>query len=291
MFRADLRFEGFSHADWTRLLALLAPVEPAARSEQSQGAAGGVLAVVEQGRVVKALHIGPRRVNLEGMALAGAGRAEALARRAGARWAVCVQAGALEAVSAELGARARPTDDLADQARCMIEAFGQQVRAGRIDVWPGSWLWRVPLPGVGAFWRALDLVCPPERTIVVGSFAAGELWTALALRRGSRAFDWILGPGELRGELGPLTGPLAADGAALARVVAARTGPVGLGCYAERDTWAALRVSSRPGRWARAVDEGRLIVQPRSAALSVALWLDGAAALLSRVRARLYRQT
>src|SRR6185295_13487935 len=58
-------------------------------------------------------------------------------------------------------------------------------------------------------------VCPAGRTILVGLFEERELWSSIALRRGPGSVDLILGPDEVRGDMGPLAG-------AWARAVAVR---------------------------------------------------------------------
>jgi hypothetical protein len=124
--------------------------------------------------------------------------------------------------------------------------------------------------------RTLDAVCPDASSVVLGMFDRGELWTAFVARHRGGAFDLIAGPDELRPAMGLLSGDWRRDYRHLARAVEERYGRVGLGCFAEVDTFRALQIDPRPGAWGKAVALRDIVLSPMSKAIGLALGFDGA---------------
>jgi hypothetical protein len=130
----------------------------------------------------------------------------------------------------------------------------------------------------------IDSVCPRGRSMLVGLFDRDELWTSIALRRGPRGFDLILGPDEIRPRLGLLSGDFRRDHRHLARVVADRIGPLSLGCFAEQETFRRLEVDPTPGAWAMAVAVRDIVLSPAPPGMVVPLGLDAGRAAFSALR-------
>jgi hypothetical protein len=130
----------------------------------------------------------------------------------------------------------------------------------------------------------LDPVCPIGKTMVIGLFEGGELWTSVALRRGARGFNLILGPDEVREDMGLLAGDWRRDYRHLAQAIEHRAGPLSLGCFAEAATFRELEVDPTPGAWARAVAVRDVILSPVPPALAIPLGIDAGRAALAAVR-------
>src|SRR5262249_32518042 len=81
---------------------------------------------------------------------------------------------------------------------------------------------------------------------VLGLFEQGELWTSIALRRGPAGFNLVLGPDEVRSDMGLLAGDWRRDYRHLSRAIEDRGGPLALGCYAEVATLRKLEVHPTP---------------------------------------------
>jgi hypothetical protein len=133
--------------------------------------------------------------------------------------------------------------------------------------------------------RSLDMVCPPGRTMLLGLFERGELWTCIALSRGLEGIDLVLGPDELRHEMGPLSGDMRRDHRHLAHAVADRAArPLSLGCFSNATTFRALEVDPTPGAWALAVAVRDVVLYPVPPAMAVPLGLDAGRAAFEAIR-------
>jgi hypothetical protein len=173
------------------------------------------------------------------------------------------------------GARARRSDDLIAQALTLVSIVRDMLAEGAIDGWPRR-LRGVPLPTDAMVRKAFDAVCPEGRAILLGMFEMGEVWTAFVARRRGGAFDLLAGPDELRPAMGLLSGDWRRDYLHLARVVEERYAPLGLGCFAEVETFRALQIDPRPGTWGRAVVLRDIVLSPMPAAIGFAVGVDGA---------------
>ncbi len=262
----DIRFEGWDADDWVRLLSLFegGPVgEP------------GLLVLHDGRRVRKVLH--GRAGRLDPGTQPWGRPLEELAREHGAGWVVALHEGALEEALDRLGARVQRGDDLLDQAGRLLDIVRELSAEGALSAWPR------PLPGslpsVGAVRRAMDLLCPPGRSVAVGLFDGGALWTALVLHRGRRGFEQILGPEFLRPGLGLLSGDVRRDYWHLLRVIERQVGPVHAGLFTEVTTLRRLLREGRAGSWARAVAVRDVVLAPLPAALALPLSVDAARGL------------
>lgn len=283
MLSADVRFEGFTATDWTRVLSLFRPHRPTGEARDPDRPRGGVVAIHSGGKLIKLVHTQVGRLRLDDAQKDWPLAAEALASRHHASWALTLEAGTLEAIMERFGARARRGDDLTNQLITFSQIARDELQAGRIALWPGR-LRGVPIPSPGMVRGSLDTMCPPGRSLVVGVFEEGELWTSVALRRGHSGFELVLGPDEVRADMGLLAGDWRRDFRHLARAVEHRAGPLALGCFAEVQTLRKLEVDTAPGAWARAAALRDVILSPLPPGLAIPLGLDAGRAALSALR-------
>ncbi len=289
MFSPDVRLEGFTHDDWQRLLSLFRPLRPSEVAQDPQRPQGLVLALHDGGKLRKLLHSQVGRLRLDDLQRDWPITAEQLAGRHDASWAISLERGALEDIMEGLAARTKRQDDLTQQILTLLSLIQGQLVRGRIDLWPHR-LQGIPVPTEAMIESTLDTVCPAGKTMLLGLFDGDELWTSMALRRGEEGVDLILGPDQIRRELGLLSGDFRRDHRHLARFVADYAGPLSLGCFAEHQTFRALEVDPTPGAWALAVAVRDVVLHPVPVAMALPLGLDvGRAALgaLREVAARL----
>jgi hypothetical protein len=278
----DVRFEGFTHAQWVLLAEAFRPIRPAAARAPNgeipaDGAVtipspvGGIVAVTNGGTLRKL--VGTRRGRLDPGAEPWPMPLSELAARHGARWAMDLPVGSLEELADRFAERLTPEQDFLAQVLELVSVVKELEAEHLLAVWP----WRLaewPVPKERAIARALDLTCPNEKAIVLGVFAEGELATCLVARRKGNAFDRIVGPDDLRAEMGILSGDFRRDHRHLVAAVERTIAPVALGCFAELATLSALAGSREAGAWARAVATQDVVIAPWMPGVAVPLGLD-----------------
>lgn len=284
MLTADVRLEGFTTADWMRVLSLFRPRIPTGLERDPDRPRGAVIAIHSGGKLKKLLHTEVGRLRLDDAQRDWPLTAEQLVRRHAASWGASVQMGALEEIMERFGAGARRTDDLTTQVVSLLFSARDELLAGRIDVWPQR-LRGVPIPSPTVVRGTIDTICPADHVMVLGIFEAGELWTSVALRRKGAGFDRVLGPDEIRADMGLLAGDWRRDYRHLARAVEHRLGPISFGCYAQVATFRKLEVDPNPGAWARAVAVRDVILSPIPPALAIPIGIDAGRAAFSALRA------
>jgi hypothetical protein len=291
----DARFEGFTTEDWVRFVRLWQP--RAAPELEPTRPRGGVVVVHQDGVPLKVLHTRLGRIDPATAAAADADApADALALRTGqpaalgriardhhASWAIGMALGALDEVMERFGAAVRRDDDLTAQALHLVSIVRDLIAEGAIATWPQR-LRGIPVPTPQVVRRTLDALCADGRTITLGLFDDGGLWTAFVARRRGPAFDVIAGPEGLRPALGLLSGDWRRDYRHLERAVAEKYAPVGFGCFAELATFRALQTDGRPGAWSRAIAVRDVVIAPMPAAVGVAMGFDGARYALRGLR-------
>ncbi len=271
MFTADVRFEGFSTADWARLLSLFRVVEP---PPVEDAPIGGLVLVHDGSRLRKALHTRDGRIDPQTIRWP-ADLAE-VAGEQRVRWLWTFHSGALDELMERFGARVQRGDDALAQALTLFGAFRELLDEGAIGSWPRK-LRGVPIPTRAVVDRAIDTVVPPGRTMLLALYEQGELWTALVIRRaeGSPArFDAIAGPMHLRREMGFVSGDFRRDYRHLVSAVEAIYGPLSVGLHAEVETVRRLITSAEAGDWARAVALRDIVLSPLPVMLAVPLGVD-----------------
>ena len=280
MFAPDLDFVGFTAQEWHGLIEAIRPADTA--QVGSAAAAGGVVLVTEGRKPIKLVHT--LRGRLEPSEQAWPVALPEIAKRHGSRWVAELQFGALQSLFDRFGDDIAADDDYLKQLLALLTLFRQFEVEGRVRVWPQSLL-QWPVPSHRSVSRALDAICPVGQSMVVGVFRRGQLYTALAARRGPLGFDRIVGPSVLRREMGLVSGDWTRDYRYLLRATEARVGPVCLGCFAELATLQALAGSSRRGAWAEAIAMREVILSPVVPALAIPVGIDVGLAALSGVRA------
>lgn len=278
MLTPDVRLEGFDTQDWVGLWAMLGPSRGAAPADGG----GGVIAIQERKRLRKLLHTRTGVIELNGHPWPM--DAEALAAAHGARWAVVLEVGALDAVMERSAEQMKADDDLLEQVLGTWRAARAVAREGKLDAWPGS-LRTVPVPTKELVLRAMDLFVPDGQCVVMGAWEEGRLHTSVALRRSGGGFDTVLGPCELREEMGVMPGDLRAAHRRLCDLVSRRLGRVALGLSARREQWSEIVGQGEAGHWARLVAAGRVIVQPMPTGVALPIAVDAGRVAYLTVRA------
>ena len=283
MFTRDVSLEGFTHEQWSKLGQVFKPLEPPPSAEIPEGgaASGGVVAVTTGSRLRKL--VSTRVGRLDVLEQPWPESLESLAARHSARWAAEISTGALDELMDRFGERLTPGQDYLGQALEWL-AIVRELEAERaITLWP----WRIadwPVPSERAVSRALDLLCPSEKALVLGVFENGELSTCLVARRRGTGFDRLVGPDELKREMGLLSGDFRRDQRHLAAAVERRVAKIAVGCYGELHTFRALAGTRESGAWARAVAAQDIVVAPWMPAVALPLGLDAGRAAFRELR-------
>jgi hypothetical protein len=281
VFSPHVRFEGFATADWLRVLSLFRPRPASRESRDPNRARGGIIAVHDRGRLVKLLHTSAGRLSSRNVEWPQS--AEELARKHAVAFSIVLERHALDRIMEGFGARTRPNDDLTAQSLTLISLARAEFAQGSITAWPLR-LRGVPVPAAGVVRTSLDAVCPVGKSMVLGLFERGELWTSIALRRSGDGISHIIGPEEVRDDIGLLSGDWRRDHRHLARTIEERVGPLAFGCFAEHATFRALEVDPSPGAWARASFVRDIILSPLPAPMAIPLGIDAGLAAFIAVR-------
>ena len=271
MITRDVSFEGFSAADWRRLADVFQAPAGSHRKRQRPAAKGGVVAVTTGQRLRKLLHTKRGRIALEGaewpMELG------TLADQEQASWAVQITSGALEELAERFSLRIRREQEYIEQALELLRVLRELETEGLLRLWPQRFA-DVPLPSAGVITRALDLLCSEGRSIALGVFDGGELYTAFVARRHGLGFDRIVGPDELRPRMGLLSGDFRRDWGHLGAAIEREIGELALGCYGELRTFQSLAEKDEPGALTLAIASRDLVISPANTALVLPVGLD-----------------
>lgn len=274
MFTHDAQVLDFTAQDWLRLPDLFRA--PSAALEPAAASGGGILAVRDGQRIVKVTSTLRGRL---APPAAGYESAEALASEHRGSFAIVMSTSALEQFGDRFARRLSRGQSFHAQLEALVEALRELEREGEVELWP-SRVAEWPLPTERAFGSALDLVCPDGKSLVLGAFEGGELYTALCLRRRGAAFDTVMGPDRVRRDMGLLSGDFSRDYRFLGAAIEARLGPIAVGCYGELETFRRLSRDAQPGAWATAVAVRDLVLTPVTAGLAVPLGVDAGRAAL-----------
>jgi hypothetical protein len=280
MLSPDVRVSGFTAEEWQRLAHVVRPPPTKAAANGPSGPSGGVVALTTGERLRKLVSTKLGRLEISGEVWP-CPLAELSARHQ-ARWAVELSTGALEHLADRFAERLRPSDTYLSQTLEFFVVLRELESNGELRVFPwpiAEW----PVPTERAVVRALDALCPVDRVALLGVFSRGELYTAMAARRGPRGIDAIVGPQALRGFTGLLSGDWQRDYRYLSEAAERALGPLALGCFAELYTFQALSGAS-PGSWAAAAAARDVVFAPISPGLAVPLGLDAGRAVWASVR-------
>jgi hypothetical protein len=289
----DLRFSGFDARSWTNLVSLFAPsvvdrltADPQSSDDPELSSGDrderqGTLTIVvgDDDRVLKAFHGTHGRVT----DLERAAREELpeLGDRYGARRVVWLREGALDELAERFAEQHDRTEDYVGQWLGLARILRDLNEAGMVESYPRP-LGRMPIPTAATLRRALDLVLPDERTLLVVLWDRGKIWTAFALRRRGGAIDRVAGPDFITRWTGPLGGDWRRDHRVIADAVSRSVAPVHAGIFCEARTMRAILTRGDGGSWARAVAVRDVIVHPTPAYVAVALGADAVRGAASR---------
>ncbi len=278
MFTPDVRVAGFDARQWQLLFDAFRAPAANGRSRPS----GGVVAVVS-GQTLRKL-VSTLTGRLDPAEALWPMPLSELARRHRARWAAELSFGALDELMDRFAERVEQRHDLLTQGLMLVAVLRELEAEGAIKLYPRSaadW----PVPRENVVLSVLDRVCPRGRAIALGVFEAGDLSTCLVARRGERGFDALIGPGELRAEVGFLSGDFRRDYRYLQSAIEQKVAPLALGCYAELATLRRLAAAEGPGAWAAAVAARDVVLSPAPAAIAVPLGVDLGRAAFHGLRA------
>jgi hypothetical protein len=271
MLTKDVRFEGFTTEDWSRLLSLWKSTrEPAERPDEPRG---GLIALHARGRLRKLLHTGVGRVD------PGAGPwpvpLSELASRHGAKWVLAAEAGGLAKLSERFGARTRLNDDISAHLKLLLEIARELSREGTIEIWPNH-IERLAFPTQPFFGNTLGTLYPNGHLAMIVLFHEGELWTSVALERSGLGVSRIVGPDELRHHVGFLSGDFRRDYRYVLAAAEEALGPVAVACFSELSIFRALQAERSWSAWVRAVALRDVILSPLKSSLAAPLAADAA---------------
>jgi hypothetical protein len=267
MFTKDVRFEGWTTEDWSRLLGLWKnPPDP-----RTESTGGGLLVIHAGGRIRKMLHTRRGRIEKDGTIWPA--QLPPLAAEHGASWIVAAPTGGLEKLAERFGARCRRDDDLAAQARLLLEIFRELVADGIIEIWPHR-IDRFSLPARPPFEHTLRALFPSGHLVGLALFHQGELWTSIAIQREHGGISRIVGPDELRRQLSFLSGDFRRDYRYALAAMEDLLGPVALACFSELEIFRKLQAGRSVGAWVRALVVRDVIITPTRASLVSPLLSD-----------------
>jgi hypothetical protein len=289
MLSKSIVFEGFDFRSWGNLVSLFTPdscpPDHAAREVVRDAMVGTLVVFVDDAaRMLGAFHTERGRVGRLDPSLVhdtvpvDAPTLRALASAHHAARCVVIRDGAADEIAARISARITARDDYATQLLAVWQTVAEFRSAGLLHVWPERFL-AVPTPRPVMLRRALDLVLPDDRSVLLAAWDEGELWTAVALRRRRGEIDAVQGPESILRWSGPLGGDWTRDHRILVHATSERFAPVELGLFCEARTLSRLMRQGEAGVWIRAVASRDVIVSPMPRTIGVALAADAVRAL------------
>jgi hypothetical protein len=265
MLTADVRVEEFDTADWFALTHLLSY----ARSRKPL-ATGGVVVLLEGDRVVQVTSTTRGRLDAGDPMFSGP--LAAVADGHGVSFAVRLERAALTRIADGFAVRIARGDDVLTQGIKLLKVVRALSDEGVVEIYPRDF--RTLFAKERLTRRLVDALCPAGKTMLFAAFENGEVHTSVALHRGERGFDRIVGPGAVRGEMGLVSGDWARDARGVARAVELGVGPLSIGCFAETAVWRKLIGQTGPGTWTAAVAARELVFHPLAPALAIPFGVD-----------------
>jgi hypothetical protein len=265
MLTADVRVEEFDTADWFALTHLLSY----ARSRKPLST-GGLVVLLEGGRVAQVTSTTRGRLDSGDPVFSGSLAAAAASQ--GASFAVRLERAALTRIADGFAGRIARGDDVFGQGIKLLKVVRALADEGVVETHPRDF--RTLFAKERLARRFVDALCPAGKTVLFAAFENGEVHTSVALHRGERGFDRIVGPGVIRGEMGLVSGDWARDARGVARAVELGVGPLAIGCFAETPVWRKLIGHTGPGTWTAAVAARELIFHPLAPAIAIPFGVD-----------------
>lgn len=277
MISPDLRVEGFDTPSWTRLISLFMPGLDERLADHVEGARGTLTLVEDSERIVLTA-IDSQRGPVPALCGSSVDDLHQIALEHSVRRVLVLRTGTMEELSERLGLSARVRDDYISQLIGLLRAVRGAMDAGHIRLWPNPFA-NVPIPPPGAFTRALDILLPRDRAILVMLFEPGTspavMATAAAIRRNHDGeIDLLAGPDLLRSWAGPTGGDWQRDYRVYVDAVSRNVAEVHLGLFSEVPTLKALLRGGDPGSWAAETATRNVIMSPVPATVAVAVGAD-----------------
>ena len=266
MLTRDVRVEEFDASDWMICGEILGRTAPG-----SGPARGGIVALVEEGRTLKVLSTKAGRLELSALD-GGTPLGEAVLRH-GASWGVRLDRRALAMLSDRFARESKPSDDPLEQLGRLGVAVRELAEEGMLETYPRD-ARSLRIPTRHVLERALDALCPVGKTLLLGAFDGPEVATAIALHRGARGIERIVGPAVARTEMGLRSGDWMHDCRGLSRAFELGVGPLSLGCFAQKETFRRLVHDATPGAWTTAVAARKVVFHPVSPGLAIPFGVD-----------------
>jgi hypothetical protein len=276
MLARDVVIEGFDVSDWGALLGVIG----AASRRSKRTRRGGVVVLTEGGRTVKVLSTVHGRLEPD-PASASASPVE-LAALHEASFVLRLDRTRLPELADRFAASIVREDEYLDQLVKLLGAARDLAREGAVELYTDQEATFTTVSNLAE--RAVDAVCPVGKTLFLGVFERDALLTSVGLHRGRRGFDRIVGPANLRAEVGLRSGDWARDAAGVARAAEMAIGALSLGCFAQRKTLEGLLAGDAPGAWAAAAAAREIVFQPLAPAVVIPLGLDAGRAALALAR-------
>ena len=271
MLARDVTVEDFDSGDWIRVGQILRGRPGPDRTHAAPEHSGGLVIIADGTSVRKALHTINGRLDPAG--IAPGAPVEELAQTHGASWVVKIHPGALRLFSARIGQRLERADDLEGQLLKFIAVLRELEAEGALELHPTG-LESVPIPSARTMKLFWDAMCPVGKSIFVAAFDGADMSTSVALHRGPRGFDRIVGPERVRRDTGLRSGDWRQNYRGVARAAEFAVGPLALGAFAEERTWFRLIRDRTPGSWAAAVAARHVVIHPIAPALAIPLGID-----------------
>ena len=246
MLTKDVRVEGWTAEDWSRLLTLW----KSSPDSDPLTPRGGLLVIHSGGRLRKMLHTARGRIDKD--AEVWPAPLPQLAAKHGARWVLAAPTGGLEKIAERFGARSRRDDDLSSQARLLLDIVRELLAAGILELWPNR-IDRVALPSWPLFENTFEAIYPPGHLVLIALFHQGELFTSIALQRDKGGISRIVGPDDLRARLSFLSGDFRRDYRFALAAAEDTLGPVAFGCFSELAIFRTLQTERSWSAWLRAL--------------------------------------
>jgi len=273
----DFRFEGFDATAFKRVLQLFGG------NTSSPERMPGLLVIVLDAERKPCAAMITGRGPVDVSAFEGPDQLAELCVRLNVAGAVLLEDGALTELVENAAEAMRFDEDYVQHWLSMVKATRALEDDGRILWWPRRS--HLPIPTPAMLTRALDLILPPRRSLVLALWEGESLWTGCAIERSDKDLCRMVGPDFLLDWAGPLAGDFRRDHRTLSRAVSAAMAPVHLGLFAQREAFQTLLRSAEPGAWAQAVALREIIISPAAPYVHVALGADALRAAGKRTAA------
>jgi hypothetical protein len=262
----DFAFFGFDDTSWGRLVSLFL-------GDGSAGDRRGVLVVVVDlgGMPVAVFHTADG--SLDPGSLPPAGDLESVCAQTRASACIVVRERAMSDIEDYLAEPLDLSQDFATRVVRFAHVLRELGNGNWLRVWPNP----VPellLPAAPAARPAVDFILPDGRSVVLGVFDEGKLWTGAVVRRNAGGVDVVAGPRAMLEWAGPLGGAWRRDHRVLTRAVERELGPLHAGLFMERHTARRLLEGRRAGDWAISFATRDVIAHPLPAYAAAGLGLD-----------------